>query len=82
MAEGMNIIDGYIASDIDTGSANTGYYGYVGPTQCWYINQQSTSGNITTLRYFAGSGLANYQDAWTKRAGLAYDYYSNIFMNY
>lgn len=62
----------YQVSDIDDAGA-TKYYGFLDKDGNWYIMQKTT----TAVRYFSGSG--NYSTNWTGRAGLSYDYFSEIF---
>jgi hypothetical protein len=81
MAEGLNILNGYLQSDTDGSSTSVQYYGYLAPNCAWYIMQISISTGISNYRYFAGSGLSNYETNWTNRTGLSYDYFSNIFQN-
>jgi hypothetical protein len=81
MAEGLSAIEGYLQSDTDGSSASILYYGYLSSNSAWYIMQISTTNNVASYRYFAGSGLSNYQANWANRPSLIYDYYSNIFTN-
>jgi hypothetical protein len=82
MAIGLNPIAGYQQSDTDTTALSPQYYGFLeAANSAWYISQYISTGGVSTFRYFAGSGLANYQASWTNRATLVYDYYSNIFKN-
>ena len=69
-----NIINQYRISDLDT-SAIPMYFGYVDQNGNWYIMCLSTSNG--TARYCKGS--SGYAAAWTGRAELTYDYFSNVW---
>jgi len=66
-----------IADVDDQGAGNVSYYGYVDVDGNWYILEEDRSVSPNTYRYFKGS--TSYPTNWTGRAGLAYDYFYNIF---
>lgn len=67
-------IEGYQVSDTDT----TGpYYGYVDKDQNYYIMKESTSGTVTSYRFWKGSN--NYASDWADRINKTYDYFYNVF---
>ena len=64
---------GYAISDIDS-TSDPKYFGFLDDSGEWYILQMTSGSDI---RYFRGS--INYSTNWTNRAGLSYDYYSEVF---
>jgi hypothetical protein len=65
--------DGYEVTEIDDASAPA-YYGFLNASGSWYITREASDGSY---RYTKGS--SNFSTNWTGRAGLTYDYYSNVF---
>lgn len=70
-----NPLDLYGPSDLDETNPVTQYYGFLRPNED-YVIEELTS---TSVRYYTGSGLANYITDWGNRAGLSYQYLSDAF---
>jgi len=81
MASAHNLLEGYITSDTDQVNTSPQYWGFINGKGSWYIMRQVINGdNTQSFRYSTGGGgSTNYATAWTGRAGLSYDYYSNVF---
>ena len=68
----------YKYADVDDqGVGNISYYGAVDVDGNWFIMKEDRSVTPNTYRYFKGS--SGYPAAFVARAGLAYDYFYNIF---
>lgn len=68
------ILDKYALSDVDD-SSSVKYYGYVGLGGIWYILEEDTVNK--TYRY--ANGDYGYEENWTNRSSLTYDYFYNVF---
>jgi len=53
------------------------YFGFTDVSGQWYIMQEDTTLNPTTVRYIRGT--TDYVTNWTNRASLSYDYFHNVF---
>lgn len=53
-------------------SSTVQYYSYIATDGEFYIRKVDKSGAYTTIRFYFGKGVAEYNTAWTGRAGLAY----------
>ena len=69
-------IAGYAASDQSI-SGDTSYFGFIDKDDNWYIQKQVVTGDDISWRYAKGSG--GYATAWTGRAALAYNLFSDEF---
>lgn len=70
---------GYQIADKDD-DAEPNYFGFVNKHGAWYIMKEESS----TYRYCTGivnpeNGGGLYEDAWTDRANLTYDYFYKVF---
>lgn len=65
----------YAISDIDDAST-VQYFGFLAVDGRWYIQKYDTTAK--TFRY-TSSGTVAYATAWTDRASLTYDYFSEVF---
>ncbi|MEN6414367.1 MAG: hypothetical protein ABFC84_16640 [Veillonellales bacterium] len=66
----------YKISDVDADAA-VKYYGYLDADGNWYIMKEETTTGDQTYTYCKGATA--YATAWTGRAGLTYDIFSEIF---
>ena len=66
-----DVFAAYRLSDLESGE--TAYNGYVDPEGRWYI----TKVTATAIRYAWGE--SGYEDAWTGKADLTYDYFYKLF---
>lgn len=53
-------------------STTVQYYSYIATDGEFYIRKVDKSGAYTTIRFYFGKGVAEYNTAWTGRAGLTY----------
>ncbi len=70
-----NPLAAYKPSDLDTG-ADPNYFGFLDGTGNWYVLRLSIASG--QARYAKGTA-GGYAAGWTGRAGLTYDYFSNVF---
>ena len=73
----LNPIEGYHTSDTDINPQSTSFYGFLDKDGKWYIMKAIESGTETNWTY--ESGDSGYATAWTGRAALTYQRFSDEF---
>lgn len=74
--DGDDILARYKCADTDD-DASPNYYGFLDKEGNWYILQEVLVAGANTYRYVRGT--ADYATNWGNRAGLTYDYFSEVF---